>query len=521
MNRQDRKGDFEMTIALICRVNLCLRFDCFSRLFFAIVHSRHQMPTARCALCKTALLRPATVRAVIPRTLICRNATTASFAASSFSSKPPASKSSQWNTFFSTPLATRLRDRTQKFLPEDEVPASTSIARPVQQQITSDRSVESKSAEELLSEGWRPIAKSYSAAELLKMYMQLSKAKLAALVVLTTMAGYAICPVDPSSGCDALQAFVVSLPGGVDLSDLAMGNGPSVATSAYSLTLPTLLSTTVGTLLCICSANTFNQMSEVPYDAQMLRTRNRVLVRRLLSPLHAFSFAATTGIAGVSILWTLVNPLTASLGLANIILYSFIYTPLKRMHIVNTWVGALVGALPPMMGWAACTGSIDPITQPGAWALFALLFAWQFPHFNPLAHTLRRDYARAGYKMMSVTNPLLNARVGLRYAISFFPICAAFPALGLTNQWFALLSAIPNAALAWTSYRFWRSTADVINRRGSVEEQAKQQQSRNKEAKWAFWASVVHLPGLLVLMMVCKVGLWTRLKERWERMVAS
>jgi len=432
------------------------------------------------------------------------------------------------STFFSSPIGEQLRNRSRTFLEKQEALDAEGLSK--NPRVGSSTSItetallvnEKELSAQLIQEGWKPISARYSATQLLNMYLALSKAKLAALVVLTTMAGYAICPVDTSSACTAMQAFVLSLPGGLSLQDLALGDASAVANSlANSSSLPILLSTAFGTFMCIASANTFNQIAEVPYDAQMLRTRNRVLVRRLLSPLHAFSFAAISGMVGVGTLWTFVNPLTASLGLANIVLYSFIYTPLKRIHIVNTWVGSIVGAIPPMMGWAACTGSIDFITQPGAWALFALLFAWQFPHFNPLAHTLRREYARAGYQMMSVTNPLLNARVALRYALVFFPICAAFPALGLTNQWFVLFSTIPNAALAWTSYRFWRSTYEVVHRRGTAEEQERHQTNRNKEARWAFFASVIHLPCVLVMLMAFKTGVWTRLKVRVEEMYRS
>ena len=237
--------------------------------------------------------------------------------------------------------------------------------------------------------------------------------------------------------------------------------------------------------------------------SQMMRTRSRVLVRRVISPLHAFNFAAITGVTGVATLFYLVNPLTATLGLANIILYAFIYTPLKRYSIVNTWIGAIVGAIPPLMGWAACTNSLDPVTQPGAWALAGLVYAWQFPHFNSLAHTLKSEYAKAGYRMMSVTHPALNARVALRYSLACFPICAAFPMLGVTSAWFGVASCIPNAGMAWASWRFWKA------------------QNKAKEAKWLFWASLVHLPVLLIMLMAAKVGVWTSLKERFQGLTSS
>uniref|UniRef100_V5GLE3 Protoheme IX farnesyltransferase, mitochondrial n=1 Tax=Ixodes ricinus TaxID=34613 RepID=V5GLE3_IXORI len=185
--------------------------------------------------------------------------------------------------------------------------------------------------------------------------MALSKMRLTGLVVTTTLAGYAIAP------------------GVFDPGVLAL--------------------TMLGTGLTSCAANALNQFLEIPYDSQMNRTKNRVLVRGVLSPLHAVAFAAASGTLGLSLLAFGVNPATAWLGAANLGLYVGCYTPLKRCSIVNTWLGSLVGAIPPMMGWAAATGSLN---HPGVWVLGALLYSWQFPHFNALSWNLRPDYSRRG-----------------------------------------------------------------------------------------------------------------------------
>ncbi|CAG8552318.1 15578_t:CDS:1, partial [Acaulospora morrowiae] len=181
---------------------------------------------------------------------------------------------------------------------------------------------------------------------LLRAYRDLSKAKLATLVILTTMCGYAMAPMATNVTC--------------------------------------LFATTAGTGLCVASANAINQWLEIPYDAQMARTRNRVLVRNVITPTHALYFGIVTGITGTGILSTMVNPLTALLGASNILLYTCVYTPMKRVTIANTWVGSIVGAIPPMMGWAACTNNLES----GAWVLGATLLAWQFPHFNALAWSM-------------------------------------------------------------------------------------------------------------------------------------
>eukprot|EP00049_Salpingoeca_infusionum_P003490 m.66957 g.66957 ORF g.66957 m.66957 type:complete len:341 (-) comp12154_c0_seq1:621-1643(-) len=188
--------------------------------------------------------------------------------------------------------------------------------------------------------------------ELPNTYSRLTKLRLSGLVVLTMMNGYALAPVP----FDWATFGVASL----------------------------------GTALCVASANSFNQWIEVPYDSQMSRTMARPLVKGEMSPFHAFSVGVTTGALGVGILATMVNPLVAALGFGNILLYAGAYTPMKRLSIYNTWVGSLVGAIPPLMGWATGTGTLDP----AAFVLAGILFAWQFPHFNALSWKLRPDYSK-------------------------------------------------------------------------------------------------------------------------------
>lgn len=165
--------------------------------------------------------------------------------------------------------------------------------------------------------------------------------------------------------------------------------------------LNTFIMCSVGTALLSGSANSINQFFETPFDAQMSRTKNRVLVKGYLTPLHAVGFATVAASTGLLILSHGVNDLTAALGFTNLVLYTCIYTPMKRYSILNTWVGSIVGAIPPLMGWAGCCGTLGN----GAFVLAGLLYAWQFPHFNALSWNLRPDYSRAGYRMMAVTNP--------------------------------------------------------------------------------------------------------------------
>ncbi len=327
---------------------------------------------------------------------------------------------------------------------------------------------------------YRPVP-ALTPRRLFKIYTQLSKARLTTLVVLTAMAGVALSP---------LQASV-----------------------------PVLLSTALGTTLCAASANTINQLLEEPFDAQMIRTRNRPLVRRAITPLHAFGFALITGALGPAVLYVLVNPLTAAIGAANIMLYAGVYTPLKRRTTWNTWVGAVVGALPPLMGWTACGGHILPSAShpvqtffppflsdlpPGlplqvvdnplsALVLFSFLFSWQFPHFNALSHMTRASYAQAGYYMLSVIDPQKNAAVSLRHSAFLLAICSILtPLSGLTTWTFAMTSLPPNLILLRAALRFAWNPTDAT-------------------ARVVWRHSLWYLPVLLGLMMFHKQGMeWLR-----------
>lgn len=313
-------------------------------------------------------------------------------------------------------------------------------------------------------------------------YLALSKPRLTALIVLSAMAPYALYPIDP-----LLSASTTTAP---------------------TLSALTLTFLTVGTTLASASANAFNMYLEPAYDRQMSRTRNRPLVRGLLKPRQALAFAIGTGIVGVGALYVGVNPTVAALGAANIFLYAAVYTPLKRISVINTWVGAIVGGIPPLMGWAAAAGATqgvdsgmaETLSHPGGWLLAGLLFAWQFPHFNSLSWTIREEYKTAGYHMMAWKYPQLNGRVAARYSILFFPICFGLWWVGVTDVGFLATSSVVNAWLVREAWRFYRKAGE------------------GGSAKRLFWASVWHLPVLMGLAMVHKAGLW---KGVWERVAGA
>ncbi|CCH42936.1 Protoheme IX farnesyltransferase, mitochondrial [Wickerhamomyces ciferrii] len=306
--------------------------------------------------------------------------------------------------------------------------------------------------------------KEKSLAKIIDPYVALSKPRLTALVTLSAICSYALTP--------------------------------------FSATVPELMFLTIGTCLSSASANAINMGREPNFDRLMVRTLARPVVRGLVTPDQAYKFAAVTGTLGVSILYLGVNPTVAVLSGLNIVLYSWIYTSLKRRSILNTWVGAIVGAIPPLMGWAASS----PLTHPGAWCLAALLYAWQFPHFNALSHNIRNEYRNAGYVMTCFTNPRLNARVGFRYALLMFPLCFFLSYYDVTDWVFPIDSAILNGWLSYWSFKFWYQQRLNYKNGGTPDPQG--MKLANMYAKKAFWGSVWHLPGVLVLAMLHKKGRW-------------
>lgn len=301
---------------------------------------------------------------------------------------------------------------------------------------------------------WRPTP-STDRTNLIQHYLKLSKVRLTALVVVTSMAGYAVAPAPFE-----WTTFALSI---------------------------------AGTGLLSGAANAVNQFHEVPFDAQMSRTKHRVLVCGRLTPLHSILFACAASASGLSILYYGVNGLTALLGFANLFIYTSIYTPLKRISILNTWVGSIVGAIPPLMGWAACANSLGP----GAFLMAALLYSWQFPHFNALSWNLRSDYSRAGYRMMAVTDPALCRRVALRHTVAIQCLSCLAPILDVTNWWFLLECTPLNLYFIYLGYQFYKDSSSASSRK-------------------LFRYSLIHLPLLMILFLLNKEK-WYVFKDDYEK----
>src|SRR5579872_991764 len=165
--------------------------------------------------------------------------------------------------------------------------------------------------------------------------------------------------------------------------------------------LLTLLHTLIGTGLIASGTAALNQWYEREADAKMQRTKARPIPSGRVTAPRAFWFAVALSIVGFVELWLGVNRLTALLGLFTLVSYLFVYTPLKQKSPHSTTIGAIPGAMPPLIGYAASAGALTG----QAWILYAILFLWQFPHFYAIAWMYREDYQRAGIRMLPVVEP--------------------------------------------------------------------------------------------------------------------
>lgn len=243
----------------------------------------------------------------------------------------------------------------------------------------------------------------------------------------------------------------------------------------------TFLCMLVGTGLSSGGAGALNHFLEREVDTLMDRTRNRPIPSGVVSPAVALAVGLAMSFMGVGLLWWQVNTLSAILAATTIILYAIIYTPLKRISWVNTPVGAIPGAIPPMIGWAASENQLGP----GAWILFAILFLWQHPHFYAIAWMFKDDYARGGFKMLPVVNP--DGRSSFRQSwaacLILIPVslCPTFIKL---SGWLYFVGALLIGVWFLSACVRWRITESLI------------------DARRVLRVSVIYLPLLLLLILV-------------------
>jgi protoheme IX farnesyltransferase len=278
-------------------------------------------------------------------------------------------------------------------------------------------------------------------------YLQLGKARLSGLVVTTTLAGF-----------------------------IAAG-GPLYEQA------PVAVSCVVGTALCSFSAAAMNQIYERDRDSMMKRTQKRPMVTGALTLNEAKLAATLWGVGGTTLLIAGTDPVTALLGVSNIGLYAGLYTYMKPRSVYNTWVGAVVGAIPPVMGWTAATsGSLLDLD---AIILGSTLYYWQLPHFFALSYMYRVDYERGGFQMLSSheVDGERTSAVILRNAtyLSAIPFISTFA--GVTSSMFALEGIALNSYALWVAYKF-------------------RQERTNANARKVFLTSLWYLPTWLVLFLL-------------------
>jgi heme o synthase len=281
---------------------------------------------------------------------------------------------------------------------------------------------------------------------MVSVWCELIKARLTFLVLMTAGVG-----------------FYVGLPGAMDWAGL------------FHLLL--------GTGLVASGAAALNQWLEREHDAKMPRTEDRPLPSGRLRPETVLWAGATGALAGLGYLTVLVSPIVAGLGAVTLVVYLFVYTPLKRVTWLNTAVGAVPGALPPLMGWVAARGGLEG----GGWLLFGILALWQIPHFLAIAWLYRDEYARAGYAMLPAFDPIghRTARHALGCALLLAGV-SVMPAFWGMAGWIYLAGALVlGLGFSGLAAHFMAGISEVRARR-------------------LFYGSILYLPALLGLLALDK-----------------
>jgi protoheme IX farnesyltransferase len=219
-------------------------------------------------------------------------------------------------------------------------------------------------------------------------------------------------------------------------------------------------------------------------DALMRRTRSRPVPDGRLQPAESLVFATLSSVAGLVILAAGVNLLSAAVALTTLLTYVLLYTPLKRRTSFATVVGAIPGALPPVIGWAAARGELSP----GAWVLFGIVFLWQMPHFLAIAWIYRDDYARAGFPMLPVIEPAghSTARQAVFYCAALLPVSMTPTLIGLTNPVYFAAAFVLGVLFLALTLKFARTRAVP-------------------DARRLFFGSIIYLPILWILMIAGRV----------------
>jgi len=281
----------------------------------------------------------------------------------------------------------------------------------------------------------------------ISVYSDLVKARLTALVLITTAVGFFM---GESGGLNLLRCF----------------------------------NALFGTALVASGAAALNQFLEREHDARMRRTASRPLPSGRLQPVTVMLFGGVSSLAGTVYLALLVNPITAVVGAVSLVSYLFIYTPLKRITWLNTMVGAIPGALPPLMGWTAARGELGA----GGWALFAILAFWQLPHFFAIAWIYQDEYARAGFRMLPAVDPdgSRTAQQSVSHTIGLLLVSLYPFVLKIAGTVYLVAAMLLGGFYLWRAIQFARRL-DISS------------------ARKLFLSSIIYLPLLLIILVANKL----------------
>lgn len=243
----------------------------------------------------------------------------------------------------------------------------------------------------------------------------------------------------------------------------------------------TIAAVFAGTAFVGGACGVLNQYIERGYDAQMKRTDRRPLPSKRTSPREALILGIVLAVTGAAILFVGTSVLAAGLALGTLATYLFLYTPLKRRTPFATILGGIPGALPPLIGWTAVTGTLSM----GAWALFFILFFWQMPHFLALGWMYRADYARAGFRLLSVVDGSgsVTSRQAMIYAIALLPASVMPTLVGLCGMWYFVGAAFSSLLFLFFAFHFYRLRT-------------------NQSARHLFFASLAYLPTVFFLLLL-------------------
>ena len=275
-------------------------------------------------------------------------------------------------------------------------------------------------------------------------YRQLTKPRLTALVIATAAVG-----------------FFIGSPSDVDL-----------FTGALMV---------IGMVAVVGGGNALNQYWERDVDSRMRRTQRRPLPAGRLAPARALIFGVILSIAGLALLLLAVTPMAAAVAFGGWITYVFVYTPLKQRTAASTLIGAVPGAVPPLVGWAAARGTLEP----AAWSLFAIIFVWQIPHFFAISRQYRDDYERGGFPLLGVHDPdgSVTGRLSVAYAMLLIPVAVLPAILGLagTGYFYGSLAL----SIGFSAVTVWS-----LRTLGAGHE------------RWVFLGSLIYLTALMMMLVV-------------------